>query len=230
MAVKRLFPELYMIPGLVNIYALETADGLALIDTGFPNTATKTIKALASIGKTPRDIRHIILTHGHVDHMGSAAALQRASGAQVYAHAEDTPIIERGGGFRPVRPAPGLRNQIMFKLFASPKAVIEPTHVDHYLRPGEPLPFLSDMVSVHIPGHSAGQLALLWHRHGGVLFAADVCVNRGGLKLTFSEEDIDEARRSLAKLAGLDFKVACFGHGPPIMSDAAKQFRQVWLS
>ena len=106
---------------------------------------------------------------------------------------------------------------------------VEGTQVDQLIADGESLPFDHDLVAIHIPGHSAGQLAFLWKRNGGVLFVADGCINRGGLQLTAAEEDIEEARRSLAKLAGFDFEAACFGHGPPINTGADETFRSKWL-
>src|SRR5207302_1553049 len=71
----------------------------------------------------------------------------------------------------------------------------------------------------------AGQLAFLWPEHGGVLLAADAAASVFGLSLSPMYEDLDEGRRSLAKLASLDFEVACFGHGRPIAGGAAGRFR-----
>ena len=81
---------------------------------------------------------------------------------------------------------------------------------------------------MHVPGHSAGQLAFLWPRHGGVLFAADALTNWAGLRLTHVHEDVALATRSLATLAELDFQVACFGHGAPITHEAGARFRHAF--
>ncbi len=230
MKVKEILPGLYMLPGLVNVYLITAPDGFALIDTGFPNSAAKILAGIKSVGIEPEQVRHIIITHAHPDHMGSAAALKKATGATVYAHAEDAPIIEAGTGFRKAIAAPGFRNKIMFRILSAGKKTFEPTGVDQMIGDGESFPFDHELKAVHIPGHSAGQIALLWNRDGGVLFTADACINRGGMKLTAAIEDVEETRRSLAKLAGLTFKYACFGHGPPIVVDADKAFRTSWLS
>ena len=71
-------------------------------------------------------------------------------------------------------------------------------------------------------------MAFLWPEHGGVLIAADAAANVFGLGLSPVYEDLDEGRRSLGKLAGLDFEVACFGHGKPIPSGASRRFAQKW--
>ena len=49
-----------------------------------------------------------------------------------------------------------------------------------------------------------------------------------GLGLSIVYEDLEEGIRSLAKIAGLDFAVACFGHGKAIVGAAAEQFRKKW--
>ena len=226
--IRLVVPGLYIIPGLVNVYLLETAGGDALIDTGFPGSAEKILGALQSIGKAPQDVRHILLTHAHPDHVGSAAALKRATGATVHAHATDTPIIEGTSGRRAASAAPGLRNYLMVKVLKATYPKVEPTKVDSLVVEDEKLTFAGDVVAIHAPGHCAGQVALLWHRHGGVLFTADACINRGGLQLTAAVEDLETTRRTLSRLAALDFEIACFGHGPPIMSGANLALREKW--
>ena len=229
MKITQIMKGLYILPGLVNVYLMETVDGYAIIDSGFPNSAAKILEGIAAVGVSPTAVHHLVLTHGHPDHIGSAAALKRATGARVYAHAEDQSIIETGSGFRNTSASPGFRNWIMTKVLHLITKPVEGTQVDQLIADGESLPFDHDLVAIHIPGHSAGQLAFLWKRNGGVLFVADGCINRGGLQLTAAEEDIEEARRSLAKLAGFDFEAACFGHGPPIKTGADETFRSKWL-
>ena len=229
MKVQSVLPGLFLLPGLVNVYLLAEPDGYALIDTGFPKSAEKILKGIATLGIEPSQIRYIILTHAHPDHVGSAAALKQATGATVYAHVDDAPIIQSGKSSRKMTAAPGFRNKIMFKLLSKFSGPFDPTPVDQVVADGESFPFDPDLKAIHIPGHSAGQIALLWKRDGGVLFTADACINRGGMKLTAAIEDIEETRRSLRKLAGYTFKYACFGHGAPILVDADKAFRETWL-
>ena len=81
MAIKQLVQGLYIMRGPVNVYILETADGLAVLDTGFPGSAPKILDGIHALGRRPDEVRHILLTHAHPDHMGSAAALKRATGS-----------------------------------------------------------------------------------------------------------------------------------------------------
>jgi glyoxylase-like metal-dependent hydrolase (beta-lactamase superfamily II) len=227
MAVKQLANDLWVIRGLVNVYLLDTGAGLALLDTGFPGRAPKILDAVATIGKKPSDVKHMLLTHCHPDHIGSAAALQRATGAEVWAHALDKPMMEAGTTMRePMCASPGLRNRLLAKLLAGRVATVEPITVDHTVSDGDSLPFLSDLTAIHIPGHCNGQLAFLWHRHGGILFPADACANRRGLVLPVATEDPPLAIASLARLATLEFDKLCVMHGKPIMAGAAAKFRR----
>ena len=225
MAIKRLLGDLHIIPGLVNIYVIETDDGLVVLDTGFPGSLKKIAHGIAGLGKRRSDVRHILLTHAHPDHIGSAAALKRLTGATVWSHRVDAPIIRSGKGFRPMSASPGLRNRIVAGLLLGRVKAVEPTEVDRFLEDGEALPFLPDMVAMHVPGHCAGQIAFHWRRSGGVLFTADTCIYRGGFKLTMANEDIAIARDSLSRLAKLDFEMACVMHGRPVTTGADALFR-----
>ena len=168
MAIKQLAQDLYIIRGLVNVYVLETADGLAVLDTGFPNSAPKILDGVRALGRRPDDVRHILLTHAHPDHIGSAAALKRETGATVWAHPIDAPIIEAGTGFRHVEASPGLRNRILTRLLLGLVTTVEPTKVDQFIEDGDSPPFLPDLIAIHAPGHCAGQIAFLlaaaWRR------------------------------------------------------------------
>ncbi len=227
MAVKQLAEDIWLIPGLVNVYILQTEDGLAVLDTGFPGRTPKILDAVKAIGKTPVDVRHLLLTHCHPDHIGSAAALQRATGATVWAHPLDAPRIEAGMTMRePMCASPGLRNRIMVRLLSGKVTTVEPIKVDRLIEDGDSLDFAPDLLAIHIPGHCHGQLAFLWRRNGGVLFPADACVNRGGLVLPVATEDPELALASLAKLGKFDFDKVCVMHGKPIMHGGAEQFRR----
>ena len=83
----------------------------------------------------------------------------------------------------------------------------------------------SAAIAVHTPGHTAGHLALLLPRDGGVLFTGDAATNFARLGVGPIYEDVDEGMRSLRRLAELEFETALFAHGRPLAPRAAERFR-----
>ena len=229
MPAKQIIPGLFEISlGAVNVFLLETEDGLVLIDAGFPDKAEQILKDIRQLGKQPEDIHHIIVTHAHPDHIGSLASLQRATQAVTYIHPLDAPIARTGTGFRPLIAAPGFLTKIMFHLFIRPAGSIEGTAIAREINDGDVLPLAGGLQAIHTPGHCAGHLAFLWPREG-VLFVGDACSNFTGLGWTLGYEDIGVGKQSLEKLAQLDFRIACFGHGRAIQQDASQRFKKRWL-
>jgi glyoxylase-like metal-dependent hydrolase (beta-lactamase superfamily II) len=209
----------------VNAFLLDTESGLVLIDTGIPGSSHKIEEALSSIGKKPTDIRHIIMTHCHADHSGSLAEMKNKTGAPAIMHPVDATMLETGNAKRPLMPGPGLFNTILCKLILrGAPSEIKAAKIEHKVLDGETM--LCGLKAIHVPGDCEGQLAFLWPQHGGVLIAADTAAHIFGLAFSPMYEDLEEGRRSLSKLAALDFEVACFGHGNPIYKGASKQFKK----
>ena len=226
--VKQVVPGLWQVPlGPVNAFLVDDGREVVVIDSGLPGSVTKLEAAIREIGRNPADVRSIVITHAHPDHDGSAAALKLLTGASIYMHEADAELLRRGVGLRPLTPSPGIPG-IIFRLFIHPPASVEPAEVEALLTDGGEAP--GGFKVIHAPGHSQGQVALLWARHGGVLVAADVASNMMGLGISPAYEDLELGRRTLAHLAGLDFEVAVFGHGKPILKGAADAFRSRWAA
>lgn len=211
--------------GNANTVLLEDGDGLVLVDAGFPGREQVVFDAIARLGKRPSDLRHLIFTHGHPDHIGSAAAILRASGARTYMHAADAPLAESGGPFRPMTVARGLVQKLAFRMMWDPQQKIEPFRIDQHIADGETLPLAGGLQVIGTPGHDAGQVALLW-RKGSLLIVGDVFMNILGLADPIGFEDEAEGRRSQRKLATFDYDRAVFGHGRAITSKASERIRR----
>ena len=124
--------------------------------------------------------------------------------------------------------APGVLNGVLFRLFIRLDRVVEAAPIEHPVEDGQQLPIAGGITAVHVPGHCAGQLVFLWGQRGGVLFAADACSNMMGLGWSLGYEDFEQGKKDLSKLSKLDFQVACFGHGRPILENASRKFREKW--
>ena len=228
MSAKRVIEGVHLVPmGMANAYLIEGDDGLTLIDAGYPNKEAVVFGAIRGLGRSLDQLKHLILTHGHPDHIGSAARIVQETGARTYMHPLDIPIAESGGPFRPMRAAPGVLRRVLCKLLYHPDERMEPVAIDQPLIPGEILPIAGGFEVIHTPGHCAGQVALLW-RPGRMLFAGDVCMNIMGLGDPVGFENLEEGRASQRKVASLSFDAAGFGHGEPIVRDASKRFRDKW--
>jgi glyoxylase-like metal-dependent hydrolase (beta-lactamase superfamily II) len=218
----------YVVPmGMANAFLMESDDGLTLIDAGYPGKEAAVFEAIRALGRSLNQLKNLIFTHSHPDHIGSAAAIVRKTGARTYMHPLDIPIAESGGPFRSMTPAPGLLGLVLCKLFFHPNAQLAPVVIDQPLIAGEILPIAGGIEVIHAPGHCAGQVALLWHP-GRMLFAADVCTNIMGLGDPVGFESLEDGRASQRKLAHLSFDAAGFGHGKSIARDASKRFRDKW--
>jgi glyoxylase-like metal-dependent hydrolase (beta-lactamase superfamily II) len=228
MSAKRVIKGVHVVPmGMANAFLIEGDDGLTLIDAGYPGKEAAVFGAICGLGRSPDQLKHLLFTHGHPDHIGSAAAIVRETGARTYMHPLDIPMAESGGPFRPLRAAPGLLRGVLCKLFYHPDQRLEPVAINQPLTAGEILPIAGGIEVIHTPGHCAGQVALLW-RPGRMLFAGDVCLNIMGLGDPVGFESLEEGRASQRKVASLSFVAAGFGHGEPIARDASARFRSKW--
>jgi len=234
MSPKELLPGLFTLycRKTVNLFLIVDDESVTLIDTGFPGSADDILNAVTTCGRRPEDVADILVTHCHSDHAGSLAELKERTGATSYMHPTDAEFVRRGKTMRPVVPSPTVLSHVFYRVNLKgkpPEAFdIPPAEVDRDIVDGEELAIAGGMTAIHVPGHCAGQLAFLWHRHDGVLFAADTAANAFGLTLSPVYEDLDDGRRSLAKLSAYDFENACFGHGKPIIGGADEKFRNKW--
>lgn len=231
MKIRRITANVYEVPlGTVNAFIVED-EALIVIDTGTPGSADKILAAVRAIGREPEDVKHILLTHAHPDHAGSAADLKKRTGAKVYMHPAEAPHLKQGFIPKPAVPVfTSFLNKLLYRVFVkNAPGNIPPADIDEQLGDGDWLPFAGGMHVIHIPGHSPGQLAFFMPGQKNVLFAADAADNMFGLSYGCFYENLADAQHSLERLATFDFDVACFGHGRSILGDAAAKFRKRFL-
>ncbi len=207
--------------GIVNVYLIKTNDGLVLVDAAWPNKADAILEGVRQTGHDPLDIKHLILTHGHVDHAGSAAEISRRTGAKVYVHAADLALTAKGeAGYDGITVTPGIIPTLVYRFVIRPGGTkYESFPIDKTIEDGEVLPFANDIKVIHTPGHCAGHVSFLLPQDG-VLIAGDICSNVMGLSYSTINEDRSLARESILKVADFSFEQAVFGHGNPLKKRA----------
>ena len=224
--MKQITSKVYQIGfGAVNVFVVED-NGLTLIDTGFKGSADRIFDAIKKSGRGPDDIKRIILTHAHSDHAGSAAEIKRRLNIPVLAHGEDAQLIEQGIAGRTLYLSPGVINWLVYNAFIKrADKTVESLTVDEKLKDNDVIPIAGGIQVVHTPGHSAGHISLLV-KNEGVLIAADICANFGGLALSTVYEDLQLGISSILKAAKLDFDTALFGHGSVLKGGANKKLQE----
>jgi glyoxylase-like metal-dependent hydrolase (beta-lactamase superfamily II) len=123
------------------------------------------------------------------------------------------------------RAADWFRKQYEIQVYAHEKASADcETKIDVLLMDGERLP--GGVRALHLPGSSAGETAYYAKASGGIVLMGDSLLNQRerGLTLLADEyiEDKKQLLKSLQKLLELNFKIATFAHGNPIVQDAKR--------
>jgi len=217
--------------GIANVYIVKGETKTVVIDTGQAGQAKKIVNRLAQLGVSPQDVSLILLTHAHIDHAGSAAALQKLTGAPLAVHAADSEMLQRGsnGAMQSL----GFEARLLYKFISVPfpksKAdlfVDENTDLSAYGIKGRIL---------HTPGHSAGSISVVLEDGSAVI--GDVL--RGGALggavmwhmprypyYLYDVADKKIIRASVRKLLDAGAQKFYVGHGGP-MSRASVE---AWLT
>ena len=209
---------------LVNWTLVADESGVMLIDAGYPGSRDEVLTSLDRLGFGPADLRAILLTHAHIDHLGTAIWFANTHGTPVFCHAHEVAHAKRDY-LEQVSPAALLTQAwrpswLKWSLQVAGKgglvrAGIPSTRAltDEIAAtlPGRP-------VALPTPGHTSGHCSYIVD---GVLVSGDALVtghpllSRRGPQLLPALANHDEAGcvRSLATLAGAGTEVLVPGHG-----------------
>lgn len=206
----------YQVEGLKgsNAYIVEDKGKLILIDTGAPGNEKKITDEIQKIGYKLTDVSTIVLTHWHVDHVGSLKKMKELTNAKVAVHEADADFVAGK------KPLPKADNLIVRLYLAVVKA--KPVDVDLALKDGDKV---GRLIVIHTPGHSDGNIALL-DSERKVLFVGDTLVTKNdAIKLPPLVLDKAEEKASIEKLSTFEFDVMLSGHGNPITNNASSKLK-----
>ena len=188
-----------------NYVYLILAEEKILIDTGLPKNGTSILNELKSMNIKPHDIKHILITHDDVDHVGSLALLEKASGAKIWASKEDIPYI-RGE----------INRHVVKRILNYIVKLKKPENIKPYPEEG----MIDDVKVINTPGHTVGHVCLLYR---DIMFVGDLFRTKNGEIIngpSFADWNNSILKESIVKIDEYDFKWICPAHGEPIKRDS----------
>jgi hydroxyacylglutathione hydrolase len=219
--ILEITPGIHWIEGINGNCYLLADKHITLIDTGLPHNTKKILSYISDeLHRPPSDLKMIVLTHCHVDHIGNAQELRNLTGARIAAHQEDAEYIS---GKKALLMPRGVM-QIISKLGA-PLMKVQPFQVDLVLNDGDKV---AGLTVIHVPGHTPGSIAL-YDSVKKVLFTGDMLRYSDG-KVEGPPKNFtmypERVQQSIEKLKSLKFDIMLGGHGEPLKPDASAKVRE----
>jgi glyoxylase-like metal-dependent hydrolase (beta-lactamase superfamily II) len=244
-------PNIYMIPipipiplRYVNCYLLYSPDGWTLVDTGFHDELAESAwtQVFADLAIRPQDIKQILVTHYHPDHLGAAGWLQELTGAPVLLHAIEKQQVDLFWSVGMAAQADALRDFFHAEGMDLETAAAIGQHHRHQASTILPLatftPFetgarlrlgTGEYEVIWTPGHSDG-LAVFWDPSTSILLANDMILNRITPNVSLwpgcRPNPLQDYLDSLAKIEVLGATLALPGHRT-VITDVAGRTREI---
>ena len=213
--MQQIVPDVYTFSGLKvgRVYLLTAGDGLTLIDASIPPAGKWILDQMEAGGFSAENLKRILITHAHPDHVGGIPEIMQATNAKLIVPEGERAVVD---GEIPIPRATGW--------LKPPVTILENMKADATLTDSDTLPVLGGLQAIHTPGHAPGHMAY-WQPERRILFCGDVIFNapRTRLPLQMLTVDMAENLRSVARLEALQPNVICFGHGKPIVKNAAQR-------
>jgi glyoxylase-like metal-dependent hydrolase (beta-lactamase superfamily II) len=199
-------------------------DRPVLVDTGLPGSSGAILSAFQEHSVNPQDLALIIITHAHIDHTGSVAALKKATGAPVLIHANDAGYL-RNGESTPARPNAllgWLLRLLIGRKKPDPSLALEPDIIidgeyplGAFGIPGRIIP---------TPGHTFGSVSILLP--GITCICGDLVMGMfppTRPRISIFAEDPGEVTRSIRTILDTNIPVIYSGHGGPFTSQSLEE-------
>lgn len=218
----------------VNWYLLEDETGLTIVDCGLPRSWALLHDALRELGRTPDDLRAVVLTHAHWDHVGFARRAQEELGLPIYAAPEEAELAQH-----PYR-YDWERNPLLYMWIPAAIPIVAGLTVagaykvrgvtpGRTFADGDRLDVPGNPLVVSTPGHTHGHCALHVEAAdaviaGDAIVMLDPYTGKRGPRLVAraATADVERATRSLDAIAATDAAVVLTGHGEPYRGGAGQ--------
>ena len=178
-------------------FIIDFCGELVMIDAGAGGSSRILERNIKDAGFNPQKISTLVLTHNHIDHIGSASHFRTQFGCKIVMHDLDADAVEEGDSVKTAASCYGT--------FFSPTPVDRRLKGEHeILRFGE-----EELHCLHTPGHTPGSLSVFLDRVGKrILFGQDI----HGPFLDIFGSDISKWKVSMEKLLAIEADILCEGH------------------
>ena len=216
--IRMMFDTVYVVRG----------DGVILIDGGDPHKQANLKRGLDRASISPEEIKLILMTHGHWDHIGSAKDIQALTGARVLLHQKDMHYLDETHPSQP--PGFTLWGKIiisLIKFYTSINVSIASFQVD-IIAGDEDISLIEYGIPgrvIHTPGHSWGSVSVLLE--SGEAFVGDLGMNMFPMRLTpglpIFGDDMQVIKKSWQKLLSMGARMVYPAHGKPFPAEIMKR-------
>lgn len=207
-----------------NAYLAEGDNGLVLVDTGLPGSEKRILKSIASLGRKPDDVKLVLLTHRHLDHIGSSAALKKETSAILASHPFEKPYV--AGTLVIMTPrAWSLYGRVARRVLAIASSTMKLLRLVKYhavyVDEAADEESLLDNVGldgsvVWTPGHTKGSVSLFLNESRIAIVGDLLTSKRGRLVEPLFMENPTQTKASVQRILDLHPVMLCPGHGRPL--------------
>lgn len=196
--------SLSSIDGLdLKVYLLECAEGLILFDTGYmPGDIEAIGEEIRGMGRDWGDVKLILVTHKHGDHIGNLARLKELTGADIASGEGEIGDIEAETGVK----------------------------VDRGLRHGDYIDLCGGIEAIHVPGHTVGNLSFYLIRQRAIIAGDTIFGDEEGNLYPPPEMyslDAETAKKELRRLLTYEFDNLLLSHGRNLLGDAKRRVKML---
>jgi metallo-beta-lactamase class B len=151
------------------VYLITTPEGGILINTGVNDSVSGIRANIEKLGFKFNDIKLLLATHGHWDHVAGMAEIKKLTGARMLMHEGDAELLETGGGFD-------------FRFPQGRGSIYEPVKVDQRLKDGDKIRLGGTELTLHHhPGHTKGASSFTFSTEDGGRKYSVLIVNMGSI-------------------------------------------------
>jgi len=186
-----------------EVYILECEGGLVLIDVGFTQKCKENIKAeLDGMGNDWKDIKLILITHAHSDHIDNLSDVKGLTGAEVMLGEGDIESLKEQTG----------------------------VDADMGLEDGDVIDACGGIEVIHVPGHSKGNLCFYLRKQRFIIAGDTIFGDQHGNLYAPPEkycDNVESAAKGIEKLLNYDFNKLFLSHGKNLMRGAKRRVTEL---